>query len=87
MTPETASSALGVAVVCALLGARTAVRETRHRGSARKEWAFLVDRRAMSTFLVVAVVLGALCWGAVGLAQVPWAVLVALLVARVSHKD
>ncbi|MFJ7067615.1 hypothetical protein [Streptomyces sp. NPDC101115] len=77
---------LGSAVVLALLVIRTAVRELRVPGSARHEWTFLRERRGLATFLGTAAALSAASWSVSGPVHLPWAVLAALLVARVSSQ-
>ncbi|MER6996634.1 hypothetical protein [Streptomyces sp. NPDC000410] len=75
---------LGTAVVVALLIIRTAVREMREPGSARREWSALRQRRVLATAAATAVVLGAVGWAYSGPAAVPWAVLAGLLATRIS---
>lgn len=74
---------LGTAVVVAILIIRTAVREMREPGSARREWSVLRQRRVLAAGAGTALVLGAVGWAYSGAAVVPWAVLAGLLAARI----
>ncbi|CAL9644357.1 hypothetical protein [Streptomyces sp. enrichment culture] len=80
-------AALAVSVVLALLVIRTAVSELKKPGSARREWAFLRDTRALTTGLAATALFGALGWTLSGPASLPWAVLAGLLVARIEHSE
>ncbi|MFG2833556.1 hypothetical protein ACGFYE_01050 [Streptomyces zaomyceticus] len=84
MTMQDAGPALlGTAVVVVVLIIRTAVRERREPGSARREWSVLRQRRVLATAAATALVLGGVGWAYSGPAAVPWAVLAGLLAARV----
>ena len=74
-------SLLTVAIVIALLVIRTAVAELRKPGSARTQWAFVTNARAVTTGAVTAVMLGLLGWRSSGYGALAWAVLVGVLVA------
>ncbi|CAL9660678.1 hypothetical protein SUDANB105_06997 [Streptomyces sp. enrichment culture] len=78
-------AALAVSVVLVLLVIRTAVAELKAPGSARREWAFLRDVRALATGLTALTVFAVLGWAISGPASLPWAALVGLLVARIEH--
>ncbi len=52
-------------------------------GSARREWAFVTDRVALTGGALTAVVVGALGWTYGEYGAVAWALLVGLLVAQV----
>lgn len=73
------------ATVAALLVVRTALVEIRHPGSARRQWRFLTDRRAMAAGATVALLLCVGGWRAAGVASVAWAVLAGALVAHIVH--
>ena len=74
-------SLLTVAIVVAALVIRTAVAELREPGSARTQWAFVTNARAVTTGAVAAVTLGLLGWRSSGYGALAWAVLVGVLVA------
>lgn len=74
---------LGTAVVVAILVIRTAVRELREPGSARREWSVLRQRRVLATGAATALVLGTVGWAQAGPPAAPWAVLAGLLTARI----
>ena len=74
-------SLLTVAIVIALLVIRTAITELREPGSARTQWAFVTNARAVTTGAVTAVMLGLLGWRSSGYGALAWAVLVGVLVA------
>ena len=67
----------------AVLVVKTAVTELRDPGSARREWAFVTDRVALTGGTLTAVVVGALGWTYGEYGAVAWALLVGLLVAQV----
>lgn len=75
------ASLLTVAVVVAALVIRTAVTELREPGSARAQWAFATNARAVATGAVTAAALGLLGWQSGGYGAVAWAVLAGVLVA------
>ncbi|MFF0484773.1 hypothetical protein [Streptomyces sp. NPDC004435] len=81
-----ASALLATAVIVAALVIRTAVRETREPGSARKAWAFLPEPRALASGLVVASGLSAVAWTAAGPAYLPWAWLAGLFAAQIHSR-
>ncbi|MCX5588972.1 hypothetical protein [Streptomyces erythrochromogenes] len=76
-----AVTVLTVAIIVAALVIRTAVAELRAPGSARRQWAFLTDRRAWAVAAGTALVLGAFGWATAGPAAALWAALAGLLVA------
>ncbi|MFK4101495.1 hypothetical protein ACI2L1_15700 [Streptomyces sp. NPDC019531] len=76
------SSLRAPAIVAAALVIRTAVGELRHPGSAREQWAFATDRRAVAAAAVV--VLG---WQQAGPATAAWALLIGALTAHLVHRD
>ncbi|MFM9372765.1 hypothetical protein [Streptomyces sp. Da 82-17] len=73
---------LPLLVVAALL-IRTAVLELRRPGSARRQWSFVADRRALAGGAAVAVAVAVLGWTAMGWAAAAWAALVGTLTAYV----
>ncbi|WP_405428089.1 hypothetical protein [Streptomyces erythrochromogenes] len=75
---------LTVAIVVAALVIRTAVAEFRAPGSARRQWAFLTDRRAWAIGVGTALVLGAFGWATAGPTAALWAALAGLLVASLT---
>ncbi|MEU3605466.1 hypothetical protein AB0E83_08385 [Streptomyces sp. NPDC035033] len=77
-------SLLGAAVVLAVLVIRTAVGEMRHPGSAHRAWGFLHTRRGLVTLLVTSGALAATAWATAGPSSLPWVLLAALLIARLS---
>lgn len=83
----TAPALLGAAVVLVLLVIRTAVREMREPGSARREWVFLREWRGLLTFVGTASVLAVVSWTISGPAHLPWVCLAAVLVARISSRE
>jgi hypothetical protein len=72
---------LTAAVVVAAWIIRTAVTELRHPGTARAEWAFLRDARALATGVATACLLGLLGWLQAGPEGLIWALLASALVA------
>ncbi|WP_327686409.1 hypothetical protein [Streptomyces sp. NBC_00467] len=74
-------SLLTVAIVVAALVIRTAVAELRNPGSARTQWAFVTNTRAVTTGAATAVMLGLLGWRSSGYGALAWAVLAGVLVA------
>lgn len=50
----TDTSLLAPAIIIAALVIRTAVAELRHRGTAREQWAFATDRRAVAAGVTTA---------------------------------
>ncbi|WP_031151769.1 hypothetical protein OHA91_37045 [Streptomyces erythrochromogenes] len=76
-----AVTVLTVAIIVAALVIRTAVAELRAPGSARRQWAFLTDRRAWAVAAGAALVLGAFGWATAGPTAALWAALAGLLVA------
>ncbi|MFF9013596.1 hypothetical protein ACF09C_11610 [Streptomyces sp. NPDC014870] len=82
-TGDAGPALLGTAVVVAILVIRTAIREMREPGSARREWAALRQRRSLAIAAATALVLGTVGWAQSGPAAAPWAVLAGLLAARI----
>jgi hypothetical protein len=78
-------SLMAPAAVAALLVIRTALVEIRQPGTARRQWCFLSNRRAMTAGAVVAPLLCVGGWRAVGVASVAWALLAGALVAHIVH--
>ncbi|MBT2407871.1 MULTISPECIES: hypothetical protein [unclassified Streptomyces] len=75
---------LVAAIVLAGLVIRTALAELREPGSARYQWAFLSDARALWTGAVIGLVLGLLGWQHAGGEGIVWAAIAALLAAFVA---
>ncbi|MFE7095435.1 hypothetical protein [Streptomyces erythrochromogenes] len=76
---------LTVAIILAALVIRTAVAELRAPGSARRQWAFLTDRRAWAAGVGTALALGALGWATAGPTAAIWAALAGLLAASLTR--
>lgn len=81
------ASLLAPVIIVAVLVIRTAFAEIRHPGSARYEWAFTTDRRAMAAGGVVAVSVTAIGWSQSGWAAVAWALLTGALTAHLIGRD
>jgi hypothetical protein len=76
---------LPVAVITAALVIKTAVHEIRRPGSARRQWAFVKDLRAVAGGAATAVATVLLGRPQVGAAAVAWALLVGALTAELVH--
>ncbi|MCC9710648.1 hypothetical protein E4N62_38675 [Streptomyces sp. MNU76] len=76
------ASPLAPVIIVAALVIRTAFTEFRHPGSARRQWAFTADRRAIAAAGVVAVSVTAIGWSQSGWAAVVWALLTGVLTAH-----
>lgn len=81
------ASLLAPVIIVAALVIRTAFTEIRHPGSARRQWAFTTDRRAMAAAGVVAVSVTAVGWSESGWAAVAWALLTGVLTAHLIGRD
>lgn len=80
------ASLLAPAIVIAVLVIRTALGELRHPGSAREEWAFATNRKAVTAGATAAAAIILLGWGQIGVAAVAWALLVGVLTAQLFHR-
>ena len=77
----TEASVLAPVIVMAALVIRTAIAEIRQPGSARQQWAFTTDSRAMTAGVLVALATAGIGSHHVGWAAVAWAVLTGALTA------
>ncbi|WP_405638820.1 hypothetical protein [Streptomyces sp. NBC_00019] len=75
-------SLIAPVAVSAMLVIRTALMEIRHPGSARRQWAFLTNRQAVTTGATVVVLLSAVGWRTAGFVSAAWALLAGALVAH-----
>ncbi|UFQ18913.1 MULTISPECIES: hypothetical protein [Streptomyces] len=75
------TSLLPAAVIAAALVIRTALHEIRIPGSARQEWGFLNQRKAVLSGAVTALCLVVMGWSYAGHGTLAWAGLVGVLVA------
>ncbi|KKD07663.1 hypothetical protein [Streptomyces sp. WM6386] len=84
----TDTSLLAPAIIAAALviRIRTALGKFRHSGSAREQWVFASDRRALGTGAAVAAATLLLGCHA-GPAAAAWAPLIAALTIHLSHRD
>lgn len=71
-----------VAIVAAAPVIRTALKEMRHPGGARDQWAFARNGEAMATGLLTGLLPAAVGWRAAGYEAVAWASLAGVLVAH-----
>jgi hypothetical protein len=76
---------LAPAVIAAALVIRTAVGELRSPGSARAQWDFASDRRALAAGTVAAAATCLLGWHQTGLSTVARALLIGTLTAHLTH--
>lgn len=81
------TSLLAPAIMAAVLVIRTALREFRRPGSAREEWAFATNRRAMTAGAAAAAAVVLLGWHQSGPAAAAWALLVGALTGHLFHRD
>ncbi|MFI1358078.1 hypothetical protein ACH4TV_31510 [Streptomyces sp. NPDC020898] len=81
------ASLLAPAIVAAALAIRTAVSELRDPGSARAQWAFATNRRAMAAGAVAAAAVVLLGRHQSGPAVAAWALLIGALTAHMFHRD
>ncbi|WP_327698959.1 hypothetical protein [Streptomyces sp. NBC_00459] len=81
------TSLLAPAIMAAVLVVRTAVGELRRPGSAREEWAFATDRRAMAAGAASAAAVVLLGCHQSGPAVAAWALLIGALTAHLFHRD
>jgi hypothetical protein len=70
---NTAAAVLPVAIVIAALVIRTAIGELRRPGSARRQWAFAADHRALAAGTAAALATVLLGWSPAGGAAIAWA--------------
>ncbi|MER6999182.1 CBS domain-containing protein [Streptomyces sp. NPDC000410] len=80
------ASILPVAIVTAALVIRTAISEIHRPGSARRQWAFMRDRRALAAGAVTAATTVLVGWPQAGPAAVAWALLIGTLTAHLVHQ-
>ncbi|MEU3091368.1 hypothetical protein ACWCQ0_41935 [Streptomyces massasporeus] len=76
---------LPVAIIAAALVIRAAISELRRPGSARRQWAFMRDRRALAAGAVTAAATVLIGWPQIGPAATAWALLVGALTAHLVH--
>ena len=81
------TSLLAPAIMAAALVIRTAVGELRRPGSAREEWAFATNRRAMAAGTATAAAVVLLGRHQSGPAAAAWALLIGALTAHLVHLD
>lgn len=81
------ASLLAPAIIIAALVVRTALDELRHQGTAREQWAFATDRRAVAAGATTAGATILLGWHQAGPASVAWALLIGALTAHLVHRD
>lgn len=77
------ASVLTVAIVIAALVIRTALAEMRRPGSARTQWAFATNARALTAGALTTAVLGVIAMQTYGCDAAAWAVLAGALVALI----
>jgi hypothetical protein len=83
----TDASLLAPAIIIAALVVRTALGELRQQGTAREQWAFATDRRAVAAGVTTAGATILLGWHQAGPAAVAWALLIGALTAHLVHRD
>ncbi|ULR52295.1 hypothetical protein [Streptomyces deccanensis] len=83
----TDASLLAPAIIIATLVVRTAVGELRQQGTAREQWAFATDRRAVAAGVTTAGATTLLGWCQAGPAAPAWALLIGALTAHLVHRD
>ncbi|MES5819777.1 hypothetical protein [Streptomyces sp. RG80] len=83
----TETSLLAPAIIIAALVVRTALGELRHRATAREQWAFATDHRAVAAGGTTAGAVILLGWHQAGPAAVAWALLIGALTAHLVHRD
>ncbi|MBD9701153.1 hypothetical protein [Streptomyces caniscabiei] len=83
----TDGSLLAPAIIIAALVVRTALGELRQQGTAREQWAFATDRRAIAAGATTAGATILLGWHQAGPAAVAWALLIGALTAHLVHRD
>lgn len=83
---NTAAAALPVAIVIAALVIRAAIGELREPGSARRQWAFATDRRALAAGAATTAATVLLGWPQAGPATGAWAFLIGVLTAHLMHQ-
>ncbi|MFF5160689.1 hypothetical protein ACFY3N_31450 [Streptomyces sp. NPDC000348] len=76
---------LAPAIIAAALVIRTAIGELRSPGSARAQWAFATDRRALAAGIVAAAATRLLGRPQMGLPVAAWALLIGTLTAHLTH--
>ncbi|MFE7763059.1 hypothetical protein [Streptomyces sp. NPDC057438] len=81
---NSATGVLPVAIVIAALVIKTAIGELRTPGSARRQWQFASDRRALAAGTAIATVL--LGWPQAKGAAIAWALLIGTLTAHLVHQ-
>ncbi|MDQ0831388.1 hypothetical protein QF032_003232 [Streptomyces achromogenes] len=81
------ASLLAPAIVAAALVIRTALSEIKRPGSAREQWAFASDRRAVAAGATAAAAVVLLGWHQAGPAAAAWALLIGALTAHLLHRD
>ncbi|MFI7358958.1 hypothetical protein ACIBTP_34130 [Streptomyces avidinii] len=82
---SSAAAVLPVVVITAALVIRTAIGELRRPGSARLQWAFAADGRALAGGAAAAAATVLLGWQQAGPAALAWALLVGALTAHLVH--
>lgn len=75
-------SLIAPVAVIAMLVIRTALVEIRRPGSARRQWAFLTNRQAVTAGATVILLLSAVGWRTAGFVSAAWALLAGALVAH-----
>ncbi|WP_060888320.1 hypothetical protein [Streptomyces caniscabiei] len=83
----TDASLLAPAIIIAALVVRTALGELRQQGTAREQWAFATDRRAIAAGAATAGAIILLGWHQAGPTAVAWAPLIGALTAHLVHRD
>ncbi|MFF7984043.1 hypothetical protein ACFZDK_33845 [Streptomyces sp. NPDC007901] len=81
------SSLLAPAMVTAALVIRTDLSELRNPGSARAQWAFATDHRAVAAGAAVATAVLVLGWQQIGGAAAVWGLLIGALTAQLVDGD
>ncbi|WP_351230030.1 hypothetical protein [Streptomyces sp. NPDC002133] len=83
---STANAILPVAIVIAALVIKTALSEIRRPGSARRQWAFAGNRRALAAGAIAAAATLLLGWPQTGPAAIAWALLIGAITAHLVHQ-
>ncbi|WP_314250699.1 hypothetical protein [Streptomyces sp. DSM 40907] len=73
-------------VITAALVIRSAIGELRKPGSARRQWAFAADRRAVAGGATAAAATVLIGWNQDGPAALAWALIVGALTAQLVHQ-
>ncbi|MEU2908321.1 hypothetical protein ACFYM3_04455 [Streptomyces massasporeus] len=79
---------LAPAIILVALAIKTALVELRHPGTAREEWTFVTDGKALTAGAAAAAATVLLGWNHIGITGAPaWACLVGALTAQLFHRS